>query len=93
MPDDDPFSPGHGDKRRTDALGQYLVDLVRLGWKGLFGNAAKDKAVDLLRTSKCRIATEPKVPIQIDGDEVEQTAPFEFEVLPERLLIKTLNRV
>ncbi len=66
----------------------HVVDLLRLGWKGLFGKAAEDKAVDLLRTSKCRIASEPKVPIQIDGDEVEQTAPFEFEVLPERLSIK-----
>ena len=29
VPDDDPFSPGHRDERRPDALGQHLVDLVR----------------------------------------------------------------
>jgi len=65
-----------------------LIDLLRLGFRSLFGNAADDAALDYFSTSKCRISSEPKVPIQIDGDKVDQTSPFQFDLLPHRLAVK-----
>lgn len=65
-----------------------LWDLVRLGAKSLFGKAAQDAALEVVPIGKCRISSEPKVPIQIDGDAVEQDSPFEFDVLPGRLTLK-----
>lgn len=63
-------------------------DLVRLALKGLFGRASEDSALEYMPIGKCRVSSEPKVPIQIDGDPVEQQAPFDFDVLPSRLTIK-----
>ena len=65
-----------------------LLDMVRLGLRGLFGHAEKDSALDLIPIEQCRISSRPKVPIQIDGDAVEQEAPFEFSVLPSWLRVR-----
>ena len=66
----------------------HLWDLVRIGAKSLLGKASHDEALDLIPVGKCRISSKPKVPIQIDGDAVEQDSPFEFDVLPERLRVR-----
>ena len=66
----------------------HLWDLVRLGVKGLVGKASEDDALELVRVGKCRISSQPRVPIQIDGDAVEQEAPFAFDVLPDRLRVR-----
>lgn len=63
--------------------------LLRIGLFGLFGRAAHDPAVELRTARSCRVSSDPKVPIQIDGDEWDQKDPFEFSVLPERLRVRT----
>jgi diacylglycerol kinase (ATP) len=65
-----------------------LLDFMRIGLRGLIGKASEDDALDVILTSKCRVSSQPKVPIQIDGDQVEQTSPFEFDVLPQRLWVR-----
>ena len=69
-----------------------LWDFLRLGVRGLLGNASADEALDIVSVRGCRVSSKPKVPIQIDGDAVEQEAPFEFQVLPRRLAIRVPSK-
>ena len=69
-----------------------LWDFARLAARALVGNASADDALDVVSVQKCRISSKPKVPIQIDGDAVDQEAPFEFEVLPSRLTIRVPSK-
>jgi len=64
-----------------------LRDAMRIGWKALFGEVTHDSEVTHWPLESFVISSEPKVPIQVDGDDVGQSTPLQFHVHPHRFSV------
>lgn len=60
---------------------------LRLAWRSLFGEVTDDPVVTHRPFTICRISSRPKVPVQIDGDAVEQTTPLDFAIFRRKLSV------
>lgn len=76
------------DDGRLDLVVLHRIDwptALRLAWRSLFGEVTDDPTVTHRPLTQCRIASTPQVPVQIDGDAVDQTTPLEFAVFHKKL--------
>lgn len=63
------------------------LNAVRLAVRALRGDLTRDHAVTHRQWGEFRLHSKPKVPIQIDGDDVAQTLPLDIKVHPQRLQV------
>jgi diacylglycerol kinase family enzyme len=78
------------DDGRLDRVILHRIDwptALRLAWRSLFGEVTDDPSVTHQAFTQCRISCVPKMPVQIDGDAVDQTTPLEFAVLHKKLAV------
>jgi YegS/Rv2252/BmrU family lipid kinase len=79
-----------GDDGRLDLVVLHRIGLrsaIRLAWRSLFGELTHDPEVTHRPLTACRVASRPAVPVQIDGDPVEQATPLDIAVLHKKLTI------
>jgi diacylglycerol kinase family enzyme len=60
---------------------------MRLAWRSLFGEVTDDPVVTHRPVTRCQVSSQPQVPVQIDGDAVEQTTPLDFAVFHQKLTV------
>lgn len=60
---------------------------LRLAWRSLFGEVTDDQNVTHRPFSQGTISSRPAVPVQIDGDAVEQSTPLDFAVFHRKLSV------
>ena len=62
-------------------------DLVRLGWKALFGELKNDRALTCVAGKTMQIKSNPPLDLQIDGETVDLRPPLTIEVRPAALRV------
>ena len=62
-------------------------DLLRLAWKGLFGNLKNDRAMTCVAGKTIEIKSNPPLDLQIDGELVDLQPPLKVEVRPGALRV------
>ncbi len=67
------------------------LDLVRLGWKALFGALKHDRALTCVAGKTMQIKSNPPLDLQIDGEIVDKRPPLEVEVRPGALRVAVPN--
>lgn len=78
------------DDGQLDLVVLHRIDwptALRLAWRSIFGEVTHDPAVSHWPLKQCRIGSVPQVPVQIDGDAVEQTTPLEFAIFHRKLTV------
>jgi YegS/Rv2252/BmrU family lipid kinase len=63
------------------------LDLVRLGWKALFGGMKHDRGLTCVAGKTIGIKSNPPLDLQIDGEEVELRPPLRVETRPGALRV------
>ena len=66
-------------------------DLIRLGWKALFGALKHDRALTCVAGKTMLIKSNPPLDTQIDGETVELHPPLKVEVRPGALRVVVPN--
>jgi diacylglycerol kinase (ATP) len=61
--------------------------LIRLAWHGLWGRLQRDEDVTLYVGKQFKIETDPRLPIQLDGNEKDLKTPATVEVLHRALKV------
>lgn len=62
-------------------------DLLRLGWKTLFGALKNDRALTCVAGKHIQIKSNPPLDLQIDGETVDTRPPLQVEVRPGALRV------